>query len=323
LTGPTIYSAGQALDGDPPTGPFQRALASVDEAIAVVEEQHDAGYDFVKVYDALDVERHGAIIDRATELGLAVFGHVPEAIGVEGTLASGQAVVTHAEEFYPAIEKATDLESAIASLANEVRRSGVIVIPNGAFVKGLVLQLENLEQQLSQPGVEYLAPAVRVWWEPRYNYYVNRDNPEGFMSQSRARHAWIRKLVRELDIRGVMLLAGSDASIPVALPGPSLHQELCELVESGLSNYDALRTATVNVEAFMSAHCPERGVFGTITVGRRADLVVLEENPLESLQALGGVTGVVLRGKWFATSTLRDLRDRDTRAFRSEEGTPK
>ena len=59
------------------------------------------------------------------------------------------------------------------------------------------------------------------------------------------------------------------------------------------------------------------------TVNREGYLVVLEENPLESLQALGGVTGVVLRGKWFVTSTLRDLRNRDTRAFRSEEGTPK
>ena len=106
LIGPTLYSTGQALDGDPATGPFQRALPSVDAAIAAVEEQHAAGFDFIKVYDGLDAERHRAIIERATELGLAVFGHVPEAVGVAGTLASGQAVIAHAEEFCPAVEEA-------------------------------------------------------------------------------------------------------------------------------------------------------------------------------------------------------------------------
>lgn len=317
LVGPTIYSSGQALDGDPATGPFQQALSSVDEALAAVEEQHAAGFDFIKVYDALDAERHGAIIDRAAELGMAVFGHVPETVGVEGALASGQAVVAHAEEFYPVIEGAEDLESAISKLAQEVARSGVAVIPNGAFVQSLVRQLEDLEQELAQPEVEYLAPAVRVWWEPRYNYYVNRDDPEGFLDQNRRRHAWIRQLVGELHHQEVLLLAGSDAAIPTALPGPSLHRELEELVESGLSNYQALRTATANVQIFMAEHSPGRGVFGTIAVGKRADLVVLEGNPLESLGALEEVTGVVVRGKWWATATLRDLREEKTEAFRT------
>ncbi len=317
ILGPTIYSAGQALDGDPATGPFQRALSSVGAAMAAVEQQYEAGFDFIKVYDALDVDRHRAIIDRANELGLAVFGHIPEAVGVERTLASGQAVVSHAEEFYPAIEETEDLEAAIANLVGQIQRSGVAVIPNGAFVNGLVLQLEDLEAQLSQPQVAYLAPAVRVWWEPKYNYYVNRDDPAGFLNQSRRRHAWIRRLVPALHEQSVPLLAGSDASIPVALPGPALQQELKELAASGLSNYEALRTATANVKSFMSAHRPWRGIFGTIAVGHRADLIMLDDNPLESLEALDALHGVVLRGQWLTRSTLWDLRDRETESFRS------
>ncbi len=317
VLGPTIYSAGQALDGDPATGPFQRALSSVDEAIAAVEQQHEAGFDFIKVYDALDVDRHRAIIDRASELGLAVFGHVPEAVGVDGTLASGQAVVTHAEEFYPAIEEADDVEAAIERVAREVRQGGVAVIPNGAFVHGLVLQLEDLDEQLRRPEVAYLAPAVRVWWEPRYNYYVNRDDPAAFLEQSRRRHAWIRRLVRALHDQDVPLLAGSDASIPVALPRRALHEELQDLVASGLSTYEALRTTTANVQSFMSTHRPQRGTFGTIAVGHRADLVVLDGNPSESLDALDAVHGVVLRGTWLTGSALLELRERETESFRS------
>lgn len=156
-----------------------------------------------------------------------------------------------------------------------------------------------------------------MWWEPRYNYYVNRDDPAAFLEQSRRRHAWIRRLVRALHDQDVPLLAGSDASIPVALPRRALHEELQDLVASGLSTYEALRTATANVQSFMSTHRPQRGTFGTIAVGHRADLVVLDGNPIESLDALDAVHGVVLRGTWLTESALLELRERETESFRS------
>ncbi|MEM1203728.1 MAG: amidohydrolase family protein [Acidobacteriota bacterium] len=308
VVGPTVYSAGQALDGDPPTGPFQRALASVDEAVAAVDEQAAEGFDFIKVYDSLDEERHRAIVDRASTHGLAVFGHVPEAVGVDGTLASGQAVIAHAEELYPAIEGAVDQGAAIEALASNLRKAGVAIIPNGAFVQGLVRQLEDLEAELAHPEVAYLEPAVRVWWDRRYNYYVNRDDPSALLEQSRRRVAWIRDLVVALHGEGVPMLSGSDASIPVALPGLGLHRELGELTAAGLDPYEALRTATIDAGAFVAKHRPERGRFGEIEVGHRADLLVLDENPLDDLEALGGVVGVVVRGQWWPAEELRDLR---------------
>lgn len=315
LTGPTIYSAGQSLDADPATGPFQRPLSSVEEAEAAVFEQFEAGFDFIKVYDALDTTLHSAIIAASGELGMPVFGHIPEAVGVQSTLVSGQAVITHAEEFYPVVESAPDLDGAIRQLALDIRESEIAVIPNGAFIDGLIRQLEDLDRELARPEVNYLAPAVRVWWDPKYNYYVNRDEPQTFLERNRVVSAWIEQLVGELHAHGVLLLAGSDASIPVALPGPALHEELAALVQAGLTPYEALQAATANIEAFMTAHHPRERGFGTIAVGSRADLVILEADPLDSLDNLEAIVGIVLRGEWREAAQLRILRDQETAAW--------
>ena len=319
LNGPTIYSTGQSLDGDPPTGPFQRAVSSVDAAAEAVAEQAAAGFDFIKVYDALDPELHAAVVNEANRLKLAVFGHVPEAVGVFGTLTSGQAVISHAEEFYPVLDSAENLDAAARELAQKVKQSGVAVIPNGAFIKGLIRQLEDLDGELSHPEVEYLAPAVRVWWEPRYNYYVNRDDREAFLRRSRLRDRWIRRFVAELHAHGVLLLAGSDAALPVALPGWSLHQELAALSESGLGPYDALRAATADIGAFMAVHRPDDRRFGTIAVGSRADMVVLTDNPLVSLEGLRSIVGLIVRGRWHTADDLRALREHETEFLHSVE----
>jgi imidazolonepropionase-like amidohydrolase len=218
IPGPTIYSTGTSLDGTPATGPFQRALGSPGEASQAVREQATAGYDFIKVYDAMSAELLAAVVAAADSAGLPVFGHVPDSVGAIGALESGIDVITHAEEFWQYFSDAPE-QSELAALAEVIAQSGVWVIPNTAFIRRLVLQLQNLEAQLARPDVRHLHPRVRVWWDPQYNYYVNRDDPENFERAMARRYEWLIPFVTELHEAGVPLLAGSDAPVPVALPG--------------------------------------------------------------------------------------------------------
>ena len=110
VMGPRIFTAGQALDGDPRTGPYQRALSSPAAAAEAVMEQKKKGFDFIKIYDALDEQLLKTITRTAAEAELAVVGHIPEKAGVNKTLISGVKLIAHGEEFYPAFEDSDDFE---------------------------------------------------------------------------------------------------------------------------------------------------------------------------------------------------------------------
>lgn len=314
--GARILTSGQALDGNPPTGPFQLSVATEDAAAEAVARQAKAGFDLIKVYDSLTPQLHAAIIAAAAQHDLPVVGHVPEAVGVADTLASGQRLIAHAEEFYPAFANAPSTQEAIETVVAQTAASGAFVTPNSAFVRGLISQVQNLQQHLDKPDYQFLAPRVRVWWEPRYNYYVNRDNADEFLQQSKAKYDWLLPLIKALHDAGVPLLSGSDASIPVALPGRALHEELADLVSAGLSPFQALQTSTTNVAAFTARFLPDKSPFGQLRVGHRADLIVVADNPLENIRNLLGVEGVMAAGRWYTAAELDSMLKTQTADWR-------
>ena len=118
----------------------------------------------------------------------------------------------------------------------------------------------------------------------------------------------LRAIIASLDRARVKLLAGTDAGIGPVRAGPSLHCELATLVAAGLTPYEALATATVNAGAFARAHLRRADVpFGTVTVGSRADLVLLASDPRADIGAVARPIGVVLRGSWRPQRTARPM----------------
>ncbi|MGZ5442143.1 MAG: amidohydrolase family protein [Thermoanaerobaculia bacterium] len=112
-----------------------------------------------------------------------------------------------------------------------------------------------------------------------------------------------RKLVRALNAAGVPLLAGSDATAIGPVAGFSLHEELAELVRSGLTPYDALRTATVNPARYLQ----RIDRYGTVEAGKAADLVLVEGNPLADIRSTARIVGVMRNGAWHDAAALRRM----------------
>jgi hypothetical protein len=110
------------------------------------------------------------------------------------------------------------------------------------------------------------------------------------------------------------MVLGTDAA-PYGVPGISVQQELQELVEAGVSPYNALLTATRNAGKFIGTNIPSAPPFGTVTEGSAADLLLLAANPLDNIRNTELIDGVVLHGRWLSSQELENWRRSSERQF--------
>jgi len=190
-------------------------------------------------------------------------------------------------------------DAQVARVAGSARGAGIWVETTLNLYDGMSRQ--QRVKLLQDPAYKALSPDIREDWAaaagqdllPRWQMIVFRNYPN-----------FTRRLTTALHKAGVPLLLGTDAlGAPLAIPGASAHQELQLLVESGLTPYEALRTATVNPAKFLG----KEDEFGTITVGKRADLLLVSANPLVDIHALQNPVGVMVRGQWLPAEKLQDM----------------
>jgi imidazolonepropionase-like amidohydrolase len=147
--------------------------------------------------------------------------------------------------------------------------------------------------------MRYLPRSTQVGWGPATNPYTNRNPPlrgSGIM----VRYKLLEKLVATFSDAGVRLLVGTDAMNTGVVPGYSAHDELADLVAAGLTPWQALHAATVNGAEFLG----QPGDRGTVAVGQKADLVLLDANPFEDIANTRRIAGVAVRGRWFSREEL-------------------
>ncbi|NNF00436.1 MAG: amidohydrolase family protein [Pyrinomonadaceae bacterium] len=318
IVSPTIFAAGNLVDGDPPIWNNSIVVRNPKEAEQAVMRQKQEGYDFVKVYNRLAKPDYEAIIKTAKEKEIAVVGHIPRTIGAEYVLKSKQAMIAHGEEFFFTYFKGpTDSlntkknrpkpdESKIPVIARLTKSAETAVTPNLSFVAATKQQLEDLDAIFSDPEMKYLTESVRQMWKK--NNFSNRKDLKEFGEREKIKYPLIQKLTKSFSDTGVLLLLGTDASAPGLFPGKSAHLELKELVKAGLTPFQALSTGTNNAGEFFDKHLRLREPFGTVEVGKRADLILLKRNPLKDINAIGSIRGTMVRGKWFTRIKLRKLR---------------
>jgi imidazolonepropionase-like amidohydrolase len=151
---------------------------------------------------------------------------------------------------------------------------------------------------------------MRDWgWEPSTAGFAQMGARERF---TRTVGFFERTLLPALHRAGVGILAGTDAPIPAIIPGFSLVDELRAFVRAGLTPFEALASATRAPAEFLGAS----GEWGTIAVGRSADLVLLDRNPLEDIEAVARPAGVMVRGRWLPRAELNRMLDEIAGGYR-------
>lgn len=313
--GPAIYTSGPFISNAPVTTP------TPEEVERQVVAHKRAGYDLIKIHGDFSREAYHKLFEVARREDIRVIGHLPRNLGIEAAFEEKQDAIAHAEEylyayffFKPTTSPAdgsqaaqlrwiADQASRIPSVAQATARAGIWVSPTLTVYSGIARQVDDIDAILKRPEMRYLPPSIASQFQASNNTYVKRfkkETAKGFF----ARADLLSKLVKGLRDAGVRMLAGTDTPVPSVVPGFSLHDELRELVAAGLTPYEALRTATANAAEFMRTD-----KFGTVAVGKAADLILVDGDPLKDINNASRRAGVMIRGRWFTEEELRKMLD--------------
>lgn len=294
--GPTLYTTSPILGNTSPN-PKTRA-----KGIEAVEKFVQQGYDFIKVYNLIPKEGYEGIIEAADRLGVPVVGHAVRSVGIEGAIQSGQHIAHMEEVIYGYFKDDLD-EAKIEPLARRFKEAGISIIATLTAYHNIIRQVEDIDEILASPGIEFVPERITKPWQPDRNRYLARFDLQTIERRLGPEFAFQQNIVRIFTEVGVPVLVGTDATIPIVIPGYSTHQELREFVDAGLSPYQALAAGTSKAAKFLG----DAEKFGTIEEGKRADLILLNANPLDDIGHTEDIAGVMLRGEWFDNSAISQM----------------
>jgi imidazolonepropionase-like amidohydrolase len=306
ILSPRIYTSGPSLNGNSAPTP--------EAAIRMVEEQHAAGYDFLKLHPGLTRPVFDAIVAAARRVGIPFAGHVSADVGLTAALEAGQASVDHLDGYIEALAGRGDGFSAqesgffgiglvdrmdgsrIPELAAATRAAGVWNVPTQSLLEHLLGTAEP-EVMAAWPEMRYMPTATVEQWAARTRSM--RASPAAAPDRAARFIDARRRLILELHRAGAGLALGSDAPQLWNVPGFSIHRELRMLVESGLTPYDALATGTREAARYFGTED-----WGTVMPGRAADLILLDANPLDDIRNVARPVGVMVRGQWLPAEEI-------------------
>ncbi|GAB5415248.1 MAG: amidohydrolase family protein [Congregibacter sp.] len=352
LLAPDIETVSPIIDNDPPYFPGSVTISEAREADDLVASLQQQGYTALKTYELVQADVYRALAKSADKRGMTIEGHIPQSVDALEAIQLGHDTVEHsfridAAIVAPGINYSTafrprELVELVAridagelsyeqafrrdelrALAKQMRDKGTALVPTLGVYEILSYSQVDREIMSRHPLIDYVNPVFKSVWldaQPRERLIEEGKNValsdaeiaslEYFASTEHGN--WVRILHEE----GVLILAGVDAPNPGMFQGYSLHDELAHMVKrAGMSNYEALKTATVNPAAYWDME-GERGV---ITPGAEADLVLLEKNPLESIDNTKTISGVMADGRWLPRDRLDDLLQEVKDAYAAQE----
>ncbi len=335
LVGPRLIG-GQMVDGPIPVWPTH-AIPISDEASArqAAASVKDRGADFIKVYSLIPRPAYFALADEAKKRGITFAGHVPVSISAFEASDAGQKSIEHLEgilracstvesELTKTIEEAAtgakDIEQMKASLVRALNETEFKALETyseqkaaalfARFVANGTWQAPTLvvhrtaaflddSKFTNDPRLKYVRREIRDAWKNQDDFRLKNRTPE---SSSRYRMLFQKRLelILAMHRAGVKMLAATDALVWYVFPGFSLHDELELFVKAGLSPMEALQTATRNSAIYLGLG----DTAGTVEQGKKADLVLLEANPLENISNTKRISGVIVGGRLFPKASL-------------------
>jgi Amidohydrolase family len=330
VIGPRVMVSSRVVDGDPPNGPNSLVVHDEREARDAVRALKGSGAGFIKVYWFLSRNAYFAIADEAKRQRIEFSGHVPIEVSAAEASDAGQRTIEHNDGLLPACStKEAEWRTRARNAPLPGRGAEMLQAYDDAQCEALGRRLANNGTWLVPTAVNfndppdvaldsrrrYVLPAeIERWTSAMKSRQASQESPAPLAVLRRER---ARQMMQAMHRAGVRFMAGTDLSSrdadgfrrPFHIPGVGLHDELALFVNSGFTPAEALQTATSNVAQY-AGRLQE---FGTLEAGKRADVVLLDANPLEDIRNTRKIHAVILGGRFFSRSELDDMVDGSVR----------
>lgn len=341
---PDLYVSGPLVDGKNRVYAGQSAgtpdlsvgVANEAQAIAQVDKLAAQGVDFIKAYEMLSPAALRAVAERARYHKLPVTGHSPLSMTVRQSITAGMkdmqhlrnlemdcaadpeillterlAIIAADEEEYGGklrsslhrLQRTKAVAAKDETVCNELitlmKQKGVSQTPT--LIISRFLSRKLYAEKRWRDTYAWMPKSIAKGWQERSARLADREPTASDIAFDK----WLLTMVSSLNKAGVSILAGTDSPIAFTTPGISLHEELAMLVEAGLTPMDAIRAATYAPAAFLGLQDYQ----GAIAAGMKADMVLLNANPLENIRNTMAIEAVFKDGRYIQREALENYRN--------------
>lgn len=331
ISGPRVITVSPLVDGLGDAGttiwPGSRVLDDPEDARALVAEFADRGYSMIKAYSWLKPQAVAALGAECTRQGLRLVGHCPDAVSFEEAVDAGMICFEHLTNIArghlkPGYQSRID---ALRGVSNPERvRLTVAGIDYRAIRRlaermadeqvwncpTLVVMQRMIQDQTvarADPDLRYVPDSMLEAWDPSNDFRLKTLDWAEAMAANEARTRMHMEITAILHDAGAPMMLGTDTPNPYVVPGFSIHHELANFVAAGIDPYAALRYGTVEAARFMG-----EDDWGSVRIGNRAELLLLNANPLTDVGALRQLVEVYTAGRRLTRHDLdRLLADRE------------
>ena len=302
--GPKIHTTGPILGGKKPMWEKSVPVTSAEQAKELVGKLQEQGYDSLKVYNRIRKDVYHALMMEARKRKFRVTGHVPYEVGLFEALRMGQSCIEHLEGYVAWPYEMSKHMDRFLALSAQV---GVWNCPTLVVYQKFVPH-EEAVKLAARPEMRFVPPRLRATWDPKRDFRLKNLGPAQYKVLRKGDR--VRKRVTKLihDATGRLLL-GTDAGNPFVVAGWSVHEELQNLVDAGLTPYEALATGTTKPAEYLGDGK------GTVAKGERADLVLLEGNPMDDIANTRRIAGVMRAGRWLPKSELDAMLEKVAKSY--------
>lgn len=307
VLGPRIYTSGPSINGN--------SVRSVEEAQTKVTAQKEAGYDFLKLHPGLTRENFDAVVATANKVGIPYAGHVSTGVGVRRAIEAKYGSIDHVDGYVEGLVPSsirvnpntngffgvnfTDIadENLIPELVAATKEAGVWIVPTQAMMERWIGPTPAAEIG-ADPEMQYINPrTLNNWIRTKDNILANSTYDA---EQANKFNALRRKVIGDLHKAGVGILLGSDAPQVFNVPGFSIQREMDAMLRSGMSEFEILKSGTVNPAIYFG----DRDKYGMVKEGLSADLILLDANPLSNIANMKNPAGVMVKGNWLSADLI-------------------
>jgi hypothetical protein len=321
IAGPRMFVSGPSFNGN--------SVANPDAGRKMVREQKAAGYDHLKMHPGLDTPKFLAIADEAQKEGIFYGGHVSMDVGLVTSVTQGYRSVEHMDGYLEAM--VTDKSKLDPTKSGPFNMNAVGDVDMSLLPELIQMSLDHKVYMAPTMTLfeRYFGyqPAAELRQQPEMAYLPGQLVSQWFNTKSQMEASGIlaeakvkpylefrQKLLLELHNAGVPIVMSSDSPQVFNVPGFSIHREIESMSKAGMSNYEILKSGSVNCADYFE----QSGEWGVLKEGAAAEFVMVEGNPLENLKTMQNPQAVMIQGRLIQRDELQTQLDLIRKKYRGQ-----